>query len=49
MREKASTLELGRSRLDPVTAIVQEDETVVWHHRLDGHMFDQALEVGDGQ
>ena len=49
VREKASTLELGRSRLDPVTAIVQEDETVVWHHRLDGHMFDQALEVGDGQ
>ena len=49
MREKASTLELDRSRLDPVTAIVQEDETVGWHHQLDRHMFDQALEVGDGQ
>ena len=49
MREKASTLELDRSRLDPVTAIVQEDEMVGWHHQLDRHMFDQALEVGDGQ
>ena len=26
-----------------------EDEVVGWHHRLDGHDFDQALEVGDGQ
>ena len=26
-----------------------EDEMVVWHHRLDGHEFEQALEVGDGQ
>ena len=22
---------------------------VGWHHRLDGHDFEQALEVGDGQ
>ena len=22
---------------------------VGWHHRLDGHEFEQALEVGDGQ
>ena len=22
---------------------------VGWHHRLDGHMFEQALEVGDGE
>ena len=22
---------------------------VAWHHRLDGHEFEQALEVGDGQ
>ena len=43
MREKAPTLELGRSRLDPVTAIVQEDEMVGWHHQLDGHVFGQAL------
>ena len=26
-----------------------EDEMVGWHHRLNGHEFDQAPEVGDGQ
>ena len=26
-----------------------EDETVRWHHRLDGHEFEQAPGVGDGQ
>ena len=26
-----------------------EDEMVRWHHRLDGHVFEQALGVGDGQ
>ena len=26
-----------------------EDEMVGWHHRLDGHGFEQTLEVGDGQ
>ena len=26
-----------------------EDEIVVWHHRLCGHKFEQALGVGDGQ
>ena len=26
-----------------------EDETVGWHHWLNGHEFDQALGVGDGQ
>ena len=26
-----------------------EDEMVGWHHQLDGHEFDQALRVGDGQ
>ena len=26
-----------------------EDEVVGWHHRLDGHEFEQALGVGDGQ
>ena len=25
------------------------DEMVGWHHQLDGHEFEQALEVGDGQ
>ena len=26
-----------------------EDEMVRWHHRLDGHEFEQVLGVGDGQ
>ena len=26
-----------------------EDEMGGWHHQLDGHEFEQALEVGDGQ
>ena len=26
-----------------------EDEIVGWHHQLDGHEFEQALGIGDGQ
>ena len=26
-----------------------EEELVGWHHRLNAHKFEQALEVGDGQ
>ena len=26
-----------------------EDEMVGWHHQINGHEFEQALEVGDGQ
>ena len=26
-----------------------EKEMVGWHHRLDGHEFEEALGVGDGQ
>ena len=26
-----------------------EDEMVGWHYRLDGHEFEQALGIGDGQ
>ena len=26
-----------------------EDEVVGWHHQLNGHEFEQAPEVGDGQ
>ena len=26
-----------------------EDEMAGWHHQLDGHEFDQASGVGDGQ
>ena len=28
---------------------VAEDELVRWHHQLDGHEFERALGVGDGQ
>ena len=28
---------------------MREDEMVGWHHWLDGHEFEQALEVGDGK
>ena len=27
----------------------RQDEMVGWHHRLDGHEFEQALGVGNGQ
>ena len=26
-----------------------EDEMVGWHHRLDGHKFEQDLGIGDAQ
>ena len=26
-----------------------EDEMVGWHHQIDGHEFEQALVVGNGQ
>ena len=26
-----------------------DDEMVEWHHRVDGHEFEQAPGVGDGQ
>ena len=26
-----------------------EDEMIGWHHQLDGHEFEQALGVDDGQ
>ena len=26
-----------------------EEEMIGWHHPLDGHEFEQALGVGDGQ
>ena len=28
---------------------ITDDKMVGWHHRLDGHEFEQALGVGDGQ
>ena len=35
----------GRRRRGQMT----EDEMVGWHHQLDGHEFEQALGVSDGQ
>ena len=28
---------------------MSKDEMVGWHHRLNGHEFEQALGIGDGQ
>ena len=28
---------------------MKEDEMAGWHHRLDGHGFEQTLGAGDGQ
>ena len=38
----------------PLSAVVfsgraTEDEMVGWHHQLNGHVFEQAPGVGDGQ
>ena len=30
-------------------SILPQDEMVRWHHRLNGHEFEQAPGVGDGQ
>ena len=32
-----------------VIFLMTEDEMIGWHHRLDGHKFEQALGVSDGQ
>ena len=29
--------------------MIEEEEVVGWHHRLDGHEFEQALEDSEGQ
>ena len=36
-------------RHDPIKLGVTGDEMVGWHHRLNGHEFEQALGDGDGQ
>ena len=35
--------------LERLKAGGERDEMVGWHHQLDGHEFEQALAVGDGQ
>ena len=32
-----------------MTEGLTENEIIGWHHRLNGHEFEQALGVGDGQ
>ena len=41
------TLMLGR--IEDGQKGMTEDEMVGWHHRLNGHEFEQAPGVGDGQ
>ena len=36
-------------RTDSFEKTLTKDEMVAWHHRLNGHEFEQALGVGDGQ
>ena len=43
------SLSLMLERLEARGKGTTKDEMVGWHHRLDGHEFDQALGVGDGQ
>ena len=51
LMQRASSLEQtlmlgkieGRRKREP------EDELVEWHHRLDGHEFEQTLGDGEGQ
>ena len=38
-----------RERLKAGEKGMTEDEMVGWHHQLNGHEFEQALGVGDGE
>ena len=42
------TLMLGKIEVRKEKGVT-EDEMVGWHHRLDGHEFEKAPGVGDGQ
>ena len=43
------TLRLGKIEGRQEEKGMTEDEMVGWHHRLDGHEFEKAPGVGDGQ
>ena len=43
------TLMLGKIEEGKEEKGMTEGEMVGWHHRLDGHEFEQAPGVGDGQ
>ena len=47
--EKTLMTKPGEGDEDGEKAREEEDEVVGWYHRLDGHEFDQAPGVGDGQ
>ena len=52
MAAHRAPLSLGFSRQEYWSVLpfpFPEDEMIGWHHRLDGHEFEQAPEVGDGQ
>ena len=42
-----NTLMLGKDQRQEKR--MKEDKTVGWHHQLNGHEFEQAPGVGDGQ
>ena len=44
--DSGKTLMLGNRKQEKE---VSEGEMVGWHHRFNGHEFEQALGVGDGQ
>ena len=46
---KSYSDEEGEDRVRQEEKGMTGDEMVGWHHRLDGHEFEQALGVGDGQ
>ena len=43
------TLRLGKMERRQEEKGTTEDEMLGWHHQLNGHAFEQALGVGDGQ
>ena len=51
LMQRADSLEktLTLSKIEGKRKRGQEDEMVGWHHQLNGHAFEQALGVGDGQ
>ena len=51
LKQRTDSLEktLTLSKIEGKRKRGQEDEMVGWHHQLNGHAFEQALGVGDGQ
>ena len=50
LMQRAHTLEKTHAGKDGrQEKVMTEDEMVGWHHQSDGHKFEQATGVGDGQ